>query len=99
MGRGAVKMHFAYLWIYVRGELNKHVKVLKVTELCHENTKERKESELEYVLGLENNYSQLSRNCTKIQIKGKKTKGLPVKRTKRDEQHKPKDTNKDNCTE
>ncbi|KPJ21192.1 hypothetical protein RR48_00117 [Papilio machaon] len=29
MGRGAVKMHFAYLWIYVRGELNKHVKVLK----------------------------------------------------------------------
>lgn len=33
------------------------------------------------------------------EMKGKKTKGLPVKKTKRDGQNNPKDTNKDNCIE
>lgn len=38
-------------------------------------------------------------NSPHYKIKGKKTKGLPVKSTKRDGQDKPKDTNKDNCIE
>lgn len=39
---------------------------LTVAEPCHENTKERKERELENVLGLQNNCSQLSMKWTEI---------------------------------